>query len=87
MSHSNTVTEVGITDYSGSKTDYRLVRSVGDGLRKSLGVTHVKTGGGVYVLCFGNRRLEEEARGGCEQLWLCSVYWLNVVTGGRRQNG
>ena len=57
MSHSNTVTEVGITDYSGSKTDYRLVRSVGDGLRKSLGVTHVKTGGGVYVLCFGNRRL------------------------------
>ena len=56
MSHLNTVTGVRTTDYSGSETDYRLVRSVGDGLRKSLGVTHVKTGGGLDALCFGNRR-------------------------------
>ena len=44
---------------SGSKTDCRPVRGMGDGLRKSLGVTHVTTRGGLYVLCFGSfgRRL------------------------------
>lgn len=65
---------------------------MGDGLRKSLAVTHVKTGGGLYVLCFVTftEEVTEDsvgARGGCEQLWLCSEYSLNVVTGCRRQNG
>ena len=36
--------------------DCRPVRGTGGGLRKSLGVTHVKTEGGLNVLCFDNRR-------------------------------
>ena len=72
MSHSNTVTGVRITDYSGSKADYRLVRSVGDGLRKLLGVTPVKTGGGLYVLCFGSRRLGGRPVVGVSS-WGCAV--------------
>ena len=53
----------------------RPVRGMGDGLRKSLGVTHVTTRGGFYVLCFGNfgsRRLGGRPMVGVSS-WGCAV--------------